>query len=315
MKRAQNRIAESRFSLPITALACLVVIAAGELLHSDFWLNIAIITVSTLLMINLNNANALIRIYSRMVSCSFLVLCMSACLVTFKLNAIGAQLCFILFLVLLFHTYQDKHAPGIMFYTYSVLGVASIFYVDILYFVPLFWLLTATKLQAGSLRNWIASLLGLMAPYWFVFGYFVYKGDANALDTTLNHFTEIYNFQPLFDYSAVTVQQTITLSFFVLLYVIGTIHFLRNSYKDKIKTRMMFEIFMIINLFALIFIVLQPTHYQFLICMMIACISPLIGHFIALTNTKLTNIAFFIIIAAALIIAALNIWMPSLIYS
>ena len=310
MKRVQERISGSRFALQIMMFIALAVVVAGELWRNENWLNVAIIIMSTLCMVKLNNDNAMIRIYSRMVSCSFLALCISTGSLAFKASISGAQLCFILFFLSLFRSYQDKQSPGIMFYTYAILGIASVFYVQILFFVPLLWLLSATKLQAGSLRNWIASVLGLMMPYWFVFGYFVFKRETNALDATINHITEIADFQPIFDYSGITVQQTLNLGFIVLLALIGTVHFLRNSYKDKIRTRMIFESFIIINFFALAFIILQPVNLEFLSGIMIVCTSTLIGHFIALTHTKFTNITFFIIIAAALVLAALNIWMP-----
>lgn len=72
-KRIQNRIAESRWTQAyVVSAAALVWVIAGLY-------NLAVIVpgicllLSTYLMMELNNANALIRIYSRMVSCSFLV--------------------------------------------------------------------------------------------------------------------------------------------------------------------------------------------------------------------------------------------------
>jgi hypothetical protein len=39
--------------------------------------------------------------------------------------------------------------------------------------------------------------------------------------------------------------------------------------------------------------------------------SPLIGHFIALTNTKITNIAFYVILITALLLTGFNLWTSS----
>ena len=73
-KTFQNKVAASRYSLPITAtLATLVWVAVG-LLVSNIWVEFAFTAMSTLLMVELNNRNALMRTYSRMVSCSFLAL-------------------------------------------------------------------------------------------------------------------------------------------------------------------------------------------------------------------------------------------------
>ncbi len=73
-KTFQNKVAASRYALPITAtLATLVWVAVG-LLVSNIWVQFAFTIISTLLMVELNNRNSLMRTYSRMVSCSFLAL-------------------------------------------------------------------------------------------------------------------------------------------------------------------------------------------------------------------------------------------------
>ena len=58
-KTFQNKVAASRYSLPITAtLATLVWVAVG-LLVSNIWVEFAFTAMSTLLMVELNNRNAL----------------------------------------------------------------------------------------------------------------------------------------------------------------------------------------------------------------------------------------------------------------
>ncbi|MDE6806915.1 MAG: hypothetical protein K2I98_00420 [Prevotella sp.] len=41
------------------------------------------------------------------------------------------------------------------------------------------------------------------------------------------------------------------------------------------------------------------------------CTSPLVGHFVALTYTRITNIAFIVITTVILLITIFNLWMPS----
>jgi hypothetical protein len=55
--------------------------------------------------------------------------------------------------------------------------------------------------------------------------------------------------------------------------------------------------------------VLQPQHYDHLIRMMVINTAPLIGHFLALTRTRWTNMAFFAIVAIVLITTGINLWM------
>ena len=79
-KRIQNRIAESRWTQAyVVSAAALVWVIAGIYNPSVIVPGICLL-LSTYLMMELNNANALIRIYSRMVSCSFIVFCDYGCL-------------------------------------------------------------------------------------------------------------------------------------------------------------------------------------------------------------------------------------------
>ena len=68
--------AESDYKADMTtlkSLATLVWVAVG-LLVSNIWVEFAFTAMCTLLLVELNNRNALMRTYSRMVSCSFLAL-------------------------------------------------------------------------------------------------------------------------------------------------------------------------------------------------------------------------------------------------
>ena len=88
------------------------------------------------------------------------------------------------------------------------------------------------------------------------------------------------------------------------------IHFRLNNYKDKIRTRMLFEIFSVMSLSIILFIGLQPQHLDILLALLIVNTSPMIGHYIALTYTRITNISFYIILILTVLLTFINIWMP-----
>ena len=58
-KTFQNKIAVSRFSLPVTATLIAMIWVAVGLVQSDIWTELAFALASTLLMVELNNRNAL----------------------------------------------------------------------------------------------------------------------------------------------------------------------------------------------------------------------------------------------------------------
>ena len=335
MNRLQNKIAESRMTLSfVSVLGFLICIACGAIgmqlgntvfSNVAWWEQVLILAVSTMLMVELNNANSLIRIYSRMVSCSFLLLTLMATFLFPSLRGGIVGLAFIVFYIFFLRAYQDRQAVGSIYAAFLALGVASLFFVQILYLVPLFWLLMAIRLIALSWRTFFASLLGLVTPYWLVAAYYLYQQD---IATPLHHFMQLATFKPLnevfaadgphvapfFTEPSLLIQfhgsvlaPTFTLLFVLLLLLVGIVHFLRQSSKDKLRTQMVYEMFIIVAVAIVVFYVLQPQHYPYLLRLLIVNTATLIGHFLALTRTKLTNAAFFTILAFTLLLTAYNL--------
>ena len=334
-KTFQNKVAASRYSLPITAtLATLVWVAVG-LLVSNIWVEFAFTAMSTLLMVELNNRNALMRTYSRMVSCSFLALLTMTGLSHPSLKSSIVTMCFIAFYLIIWNCYQDKRSTGWTFYAFACIGLASMVFVQIGYFMPILWIMMMVFTLSFSVKTFFATLVGLIVPYWFAAGYFFYTDniqgladhfcefinyselfdysqvtDHQVLDLSFVNFCEFINYSELFDYSQVTDHQVLDLSFVILLTIIGSIHFIRTSYGDKIRTRMIYETFIMISVACIIFIVLQPQYIQELGGILIVNTAPLIAHFITFTRGKFTNISFILLLIMLVLIMAYNILVP-----
>lgn len=302
IKRAQNRIAESRATLPWTAVICLLIWLVGGVITHGWWLQMGVAALAMVMMALLNNVNALIRIYSRMISCSFIVLMTMTAYLWPQLPAGMVALAVTTFYLLLFQTYQDKRAMGMIFYAYAMLGIGSIFWVRLLWLVPVFWILMATNILAFSGRTFFASILGLVLPYWFLGGYYFLTGQIAMLGA---HFADILNVGPLFAFELLDLHHFVTMGFVFLLGILGIVHFLRNSYKDKIRIRMYYEAFIVIELVLMAAIIVFPKMADPIMALLITTTAPLIGHFLALTHTKLTNITFFVILV---IVAALTLY-------
>lgn len=282
-----------------------LVCQACRLLSDQLWAQMAMLIVSTYLVIELNNTNSLIRIYSRMISCTFLVLMSAANIIFPSVESRIVQLCFIGCYTTLFRAYQDKQASGPVFYAFLCIGIASTIFIQIAFYVPILWILLAVNILAFSNRTFWASVLGLIVPYWFIGGYHAYTGE---IDQLARHFTNMVQFGPLFDYSAITEHQIVTFAYVVLIAAIGIIHYLRNSFADKIRTRMLYELFITMCVCSIVFMILQPQYYEILMGILIVNTAPLIAHFIALTRTRLTNIAFYLLIGLSIVITAYNLW-------
>ena len=302
MKRLQNRISESRFALPVTAVYALAVWLTACTLHGRMYAELAVFALSAYLMVELNNRNALIRVYSRMVSCTFLVLGTMAAPVIGNIDVVIMQLCFIASYLLLFASYQDKRAQGRMFYAFMFIGIASVIYPQSLFFVPVLWVLIGTNLMAMSWRNFWASVIGLTAPYWFIGGYCAMTDGFWTVVHELE--SNLWTARP-YDIT-VSVGTAVAFGFTLLVTAIGAVHFLRNSYKDKIRTRMIYEMLITLAAFTAALAVLQPANAGQLTGILIVNASILAGHFFALTCTRFTNIAFILLTLLALAATAFN---------
>ena len=216
---------------------------------------------------------------------------------------------FIASLLTLFATYQNREASGWVYYAFLILGLASLAKVHLLVLIPFYWILMIF-LSSLSLRTFIASLLGLFTPYWFWIAAVVFLHQDDLTPFT-DHFLPFTEF-PLFTaYDSIPLSHYLTYAFLVILTITGIVHFLRTSYNDKIRTRQLYYCFMFFNIMILVLLPLFPQHYDLLFRPAIILTSPLIGHFIALTNTKVTNIAFCVILITALLLTGFNLWISS----
>jgi len=298
--------------MPATTIYALVVWLLCGLLSNQWWWQIGCFAVTTYLMVQLNNTNVLIRIFSRMVSSSFLALSCAACFLFPVLREAVMITCLTAFTLLLFHTYQDKKAAGLTYYAFLFLGVASIAYVHVLFFLPLVWLLMITNTMSMSWRTWAASLIGLLTPYWFGSIWLFYQRDYTP---AVEHFSALTVFEEPFNLYDITSYQKATLALIILLAIIGGTHFIHKNYLDKIRVRMFYGFFIWMDLAALVLLFLQPQHFNAMLLIMILNTSPLIAHFVALTSTKITNIAFLVLTTVTFLLTVYNIWISSSLFS
>lgn len=280
------------------------------LVSDRLWMQAICLGMSTYLLIELNNANQLLRVYSKMVSGSFLLLLIATNPLFPDLRMSIITLCSVALYTMLFRCYQQRRASGWVFYGFLCIGLASLVFIQVLFFIPFLWGAMAFNLYTLNGKTFFASLLGLFTPYWFVGGYCVFVRDLSLLG---DHMSEISHFSPLFDYDGIGEHEIVTFAFVALCAVIGIIHYLRHSYSDKIQTRMLYEVFILMDVMALIFIVLQPQHYVPLMAILVVNTAPLLAHFVTLTHTWLTNIMFYLLLLSTFAIGAYHLWIPSLI--
>lgn len=305
-KRLQNKIGESRFSLPVTAVyAVLVCLLSGMFGINHGWVTAIVWGLSTLLMVELNNAYALIRTSGQMIACCYLGLTLAAGISSFSLWPAIIEFLLIGFYLLLFRSYQDKRAAGTVFYAFTLFGVAILLHPPLLLPLPVIWFMMRAKLMSMSWKTFFASLLGLFFPLWILVGIAFYTDYwlwLPSFHTILN-----YIFTPLNPF-VLPVPVLVTAGWVILLSGIGSIHFLRNSFRDKIRTRMLFEWFITLAVFATVMLFVNPVEHEVTLSLLIINTAPLIGHYITLTHTRFTNWSVVFIMAVTVGLTLFNLF-------
>ena len=145
--------------------------------------------------------------------------------------------------------------------------------VNIFFFAPVMWIGMFFYLQSLTPRTFVASLLGLLCPYWFVSIYFIYTND---LTLAADHFSRLVEFGKVADFPVVPIGALVAICFVTILSLTGIIHYLRKRINDKTRTRMFYNTFILINIVTIVFFILQPQHYVTLLTIMIVTTSPTI---------------------------------------
>ena len=306
-KYTQNIVAESRRTLPITILYGIGIWLLAGLVHHGWWFQFVCFFASVFAMTHLNNINLLIRIYSRSVSAAFLLLSCIAVWLFPSVHGAVVQLGTMLVLLLLFACYQDKESRGKTFYTFLIISALSLLDPHFLLFIPLIWLLMTITVYSMSFRNFMASIIGILTPYWFYMGWQMIQNPMDP-ELALSFTSRFAEIQWAIDYNTLTMPQLVYFALLVVLFLTGAIHFWLNSYMDKIRVREIYTSLIILTTYTIMLLVVQPQMYNMLIYVVTIAVSPIIAHFISLTRTRMTNIFFFAVMAVILFLTGMNLW-------
>jgi len=304
-KRIQNVIAGSRLLLPVMlAYTCFVWVFAGAITNM-WWPQFLLFFVSCCFVMEINNSNAFLRVYSRMMVSCFAVLTLMTGLFP-NPTAFLAQTCFVLFLFFLFRGYQDSRCPGTMFYAFIFLSLSSMAAAPVLYMVPVAWILMTFNVQATGWRSFCGSLLGLLLPYFYWGCYMLYMRD--GLESATAHFSSLVP-QGVESMAQLPVARWLFLIFCAIYMVCGYLHFVRYSYQDKVKVKMMFYTMLWLDLCLIALIVVFPSCYAPLALMLCGGVCGPMSHFIMFTHNRPATVMFFIMTAAALTLTLYNAFM------
>ena len=188
--------------------------------------------------------------------------------------------------------------------TLFFIGLGSLLFPQLLYFVPLFYL-GMISFRSPVLKSFFAGLTGLCVPYWLFFRLCVLLRQNESL---LSPFTELIHFQPI-SYGTLGMDRIISCGIITLISLVSSVHYFHVSYLDKVRTRIF--LFFLITVEAWIYLlgILQPQHFDILLQMQIIVGSILTGHLFTLTHNPLPASFFIITFVLLIVLTIYNLWM------
>lgn len=220
----------------------------------------------------------------------------------FKSASLGV-FCLIFAIYQLFTSYHDDRSMDKAFNAALLIGIGSLLWVHLLWYLPLFWY-GMYLFRSISVRTLVASLLGVTTVYWFVLGWCVWQNDFTPLSAP---FASLCNLQwiggqgdGLLDWVGV--------GYVALLATAAALNILIHEHEDNLRTRqfLSYVILMTVWSFAL-FLLFEQSAEEFL---EVACVpaSILIAHLFTVVHRRYIFWLFHFTIILLIALFVLRLW-------
>ena len=269
-------------------------------------LGLVLCLLTTYIVMETNARQHIIRIRTRMMACVWLVLAASLSFMhPLEEPVIAAALLCVAY-NLLFRCYQ-RHRPQLdIFHAFLMLGVGSFFAPVMLLMAIPFFIYTIAFLRSLTRKAFWAGILGVIVPYWC---YAVWCFITRDIESFVARLTDMARFEmPSIEaVRSLPLVWQVSAAVVALFSIVSIVHYLRTNYDDKIRVRMILYIYVSQTLLLMAYLVLQPSHYQTTMALLIASASPLIAHYFALSKSILCTIFFLLSLLLTAGMATLNL--------
>ena len=296
-------MATGRFTLPVVILICLLLWGSTFQEWNEL-ISLGVTIIIGYVFIETNTTFNLIRTRTSMPVCLYWLIATALFFLhPFEWTNL-VPLVFILATYQLFHSYESVSSSPFIFHSFLFIGLGSIAFPQLLYMVPMLWG-SMIPFRAISIKSFLASIIGLMTPYWFIFGYALYFNEMHILLTPLREAAHLY---PI-DYSHLTLPEIASWGFITLLLIVSGFHYWQISYMDKTRTRIYHSYLAIAGFWATLLSILQPVHWCEWLSIQLICTAFLCGHLFSLTRNRFSGIFFIVTFVLYILLMSFNLWM------
>ena len=305
--RLQNKVAESEMLLPVCVMAAVAMWwlpqRSVDTVHVG---GLLLCLLTAYIVTETNTRQHVIRIRTRMMSGVWLLLSASlAFMHPFGRPLLGAALLSLSYL-LLFRSYQRRRPQLDVFHAFLMLGLGSFVAPVMLFMAVPFFFYVGIFLRSLTRRAFWAGVLGIVLPYWCYGGWCLATGCVPELLERLREMVRL-EMPSVEAIVAMPLVWQVSAAVVALFSIVGIVHYLRTNFDDKIRVRMYLYIYMSQTLLLMAYLVLQPSHYETTMGLLVASASPLVAHYFSLSRTVLTTVFFFVALLLTAGMAVLNL--------
>lgn len=284
----RTRIATGTFTLPVAAVLTALLWIGTALTDEAAWGGLAVTGIVTYLLVELNNRNALLRVRSRMVSTVFLAFMAAApFLHTWSPDMVPAAALTAAYFPL-FAAYQSRNAAARVFNVALLVSIGSLVYAPAIGLLVIFLFSLGAQLRALSGRTFLALVFGAVLPYWFFAAWGIWTHSAEWVG---QWFVTTFSFD-MPDYTGVSLPQLAFAGYVGLLSLVAVCHFFRTAYNDKIRTRMYFYVFILVEFVLAAALAVQPQKSGVLLRLFVVNSAPIVAHHLTLGRGRWANVWF-----------------------
>lgn len=308
--RIQESVSESGFTFPVcvaVSVALWLLPQHGITVNAILGWGLCLLTAYVLMGADL--ALGLIRIRTDMVSCVWVALAAALPFMHALDKPSVCAFCLSVSHLMLMRCYELRRPQNYVYHSFLFLSLGSLLSPVMFIMGLLFYFYLSVFLRALTWKGFLASVLGFATPYWCWFAYCLLTNNADALPDM----RQVSAFLPSLaeGYAALPWAYRIAWLYVAIVAAFSIVHFLRNSYNDKIQVRMLMYIHVSQTLVLLFLSLLLPSSLGTVLAMVVASVSPLTAHWLSLGGGRLAGVT---LIVAALSILALSyvcLWMLS----
>lgn len=301
--RFQIQVATGRLTLPVTTFVCLLLWLVSGSQWTDL-ASLAIVALTGYVMIEANTAFTLIRTRTALPVCLYGWVATSL----FFLHPFSWENfvtpAFVLAVYQLFRSYESPSPTNSIYHAFLFLSLGSLVCPQFMVFAFLWWI-CMIPFRAMNVRSFLASLIGWITPYWFLFGYAFFFDEMPLFFAPLQEMIRIY---PI-EYSLLAPAEVISWGVITLLLLVSSFHYWQIAYKDKTRTRIYHSFLVYAGWWTTLLCVLQPVHLPVWMPIQLVCMAFLCGHLFTLTRNRFSGIFFVVTFVALILLTAYNVWM------